>query len=490
MIPGWVQLGPYFFCAIGLCAALVPVTARLANRLGIVALPTGRHIHRSATPRIGGLAIAASFFLTLGFMVATVPVEWLKWLSLSRDQMTLLLGGCGVILVGGFWDDAKPIRPLAKFGYQIAAAVIAWFGGAAMESANLPIIGTVEFGSWSFPLSVLWIVAITNAINLLDGLDGLAAGVSGMIAMGMAAVALYVGNPVVGFICVGMAGACFGFLVHNWYPARVFMGDCGSNFLGFFLGAISLIGNRKGVTAVGLAASFILLGLPVIDMLFSIFRRTLQGRSPFSADRGHLHHLLLQLGLSQRRVVWILFCATLVLGGIGMAAGVQGGVFIGWGFAAVLLLAGLTYRWFGFRVRNILLRERGWSRAVARTQAEIPRKKNLGAVWKSLSVLARMMGFGSAELHLLEPEGEEVVAIYRRRHRPSSRDERPPLCLDLGRNRPRRAQLILRDFRARRSAHMMHRVALLMPVIDAVDQYIDELGQSSALDEEIARHSA
>jgi len=156
----------------------------------------------------------------------------------------------------------------------------------------------------------------------------------------------------------------------------------------------------------------------------------------------------------------------------------------------VLLLAGLTYRWFGFRMRNVLLRERGWSRAVARTQAQIPEKKNLGAVWKSMSVLSRMMGFGSAELHLLEPESEEVVAVYRRRHQPPLRDERPPLCLDLGRDKSRRAQLVLRDFRAKRSAHMMHRVALLMPVIDAVDQYIDKLGQTSALEEEIARNPA
>jgi hypothetical protein len=125
---------------------------------------------------------------------------------------------------------------------------------------------------------------------------------------------------------------------------------------------------------------------------------------------------------------------------------------------------------------------------VAKTTGEIPRKENLGAVWKSLSALARMMGFGSAELQLIEPESDEVVAIYRRRHQPQWRDNRPPLCLDLGRNRPRRAQLLLRDFRARRSAHMMHRVALLMPVLEAVDRYIDNLEQTAGLEEEIANH--
>ena len=140
-------------------------------------------------------------------------------------------------------------------------------------------------------------------------------------------------------------------------------------------------------------------------------------------------------------------------------------------------------------MRNVLLRERSWSRAVARTRKEIPHKENLGAVWKSLSVLSRLMGFGSAELQLLEPENDEVVAVYKRRHRPACMDDRPPLCLDLGRNRPRRAQLLLRDFRARRSAHMMHRVALLMPVLEAVDQYIDDLEASPALEEEIALHA-
>jgi UDP-GlcNAc:undecaprenyl-phosphate GlcNAc-1-phosphate transferase len=460
----------------------------VAQRLGIVAVPAGRHVHQFATPRIGGLAIAASFFVTMAFMVITVPYRWLAVLNLNPQQLGLLIGSGLVILVGGLWDDARPIKPAAKFGYQTAAALMAYYGGAAMESANLPLVGPVEFGWWALPVSLFWIVAITNAINLLDGLDGLASGVSGVIASGMAIVAIYLGNPVVGFICVAMAGASFGFLIHNWYPARVFMGDCGSNFLGFFLACISLIGNRKGVAAVGLAASFILLGLPVIDMLFSLFRRTLQGRSPVSADRGHLHHLLLQLGLSQRRVVMTLYLASIVGGGIGVVVGMQGGVYIGAGFALVLVLAGLTYHWFGFRVRNILLRERSWSRAVAKTKLEIPRKESLGAVCKTLSALARMMGFGSAELQLVEPESDEVLAIYRRRHQPQWRDSRPPLCLDLGRNRPRRAQLLLRDFRARRSAHMMHRVALLMPVLEAVNEYIDNLEQSAGLEAEIANH--
>lgn len=489
MVQQWVRFAPHFFCAVGLCAILVPLTGLVARRLGILAVPTGRHVHRLATPRIGGLAIAASFFVTLGLCVTTLRLEWLGDLNLSANQARLLVLSCAVVLAGGLWDDVRAVRPAVKFGYQFLAAVIAYFGGAALMKADLPLLGEFELGWWAFPVTLVWLVGITNAINLLDGLDGLAAGVSGMIAGGMAFVALYFDNVAVFAVCIAMAGSCFGFLVHNWYPARTFMGDCGSNFLGFFLGCMSLIGNRKGVAAVGLAASFMLLGLPVVDMLFSILRRTLRGRSPFSADRGHLHHLLLLLGLSQRRVVMILYLATLAVGGLGVVAAVARGVPVGYFFVAVLLLAGLTYRWFGFRVRSILLRERGWARAVEKTREQIPGKKDLGAVWKSVSTLTRMMGFGSAELHLLEPNNDEIVGVYKRRFDPAVANQRQPVRLDLGREHPPRAQLILRDFRARRSAHMMHRVALLMPVLDAVDRYIDDLEPSFQGDERAARRA-
>ncbi len=470
-----IRFGPHFFCAVGLCAILAPVTSWIAHRFGILSVPSGRHAHETATPRIGGLAIAAGFFVTLWLGVASLNLPWLAALQLEAKQPLLLIGAGLFMLAGGLWDDVRPMRPATKFAYQMIAATAAWYGGAQIESAHLPFVGLVEFGWFSLPLTLLWIVGITNALNLLDGLDGLAAGVTSMIAAGMGVVALYFseGNAVVAFIALTLAGASAGFLIHNWYPARVFMGDCGSNFLGFALACISLIGNRKGVAAVGLAASFLLLGLPVIDMLFSIFRRTMQGRSPFSADRGHLHHLLMHLGLSQRRVVMTLYLATLTLGAIGIVTGLKGGPWVGIGFAAAMVMAAVTYRWFGFRVRNILLRERNWQRAIERTREGVRSLESFGAVWHSLAALSRMMGFGSAELHLYEPDNEEAVAVYRRRNAPPNTSRHLPLCLELGRNKPVRAQLVLCDFRARRSAHLMHRVALMMPVLEEVERNID-----------------
>jgi len=468
------ELLPYFLAAVGLTAVLTPCSAAVARRLGAVVAPGGRHLHVRATPLLGGLGIALSFALTVAMAAWLLPIGWLRGPRLDPTGATGLIVACCVILLGGVWDDLRGLRPATKLGYQVLAAWIAYRSGAALVTAHLPVLGVVDLGWLALPASVLWIVGITNAINLLDGLDGLAAGVSAMIALAMGVVAISHDNPVVAALCVILAGASAGFLVHNFYPARVFMGDVGSNFVGFAVGCLSLVGYRKSVAAVGLAASFIILGLPVLDMLFSVLRRTAQGRSPFSADRGHLHHMLVALGLSQRRVVLLLYTVTLALGVLGTMAAMARGPVLGYCCLGVLVLAALTYRWFGFRIRNAVLRDRAWYRAVMKTRRKIEYQTDIRAIWRSLTAVLRMMGFASAEFHLFWGDADSPAAVFKRSLDPGARlaDENRKLRIDLGREDAAHAQLILSDPAPGHPAQMMNRVSLMRPVLEALDGFL------------------
>jgi len=466
------ELALYLGSAVGLTAAMTPLAAGLAKRVGAMAIPAGRHGHALATPRLGGLAIAVSFAIVVALAVANMPLSWLTDLHLSSGQVYLLLLGAGLILLGGGLDDILDFAPSTKLTVQLAGAVLAYFGSASIGSVYIPGLGSTPLGAADFPASVIWMLAITNAINLLDGLDGLAAGVTAVIATAMGAVAFGLGNPAFAVICFVLAGASCGFLVHNFHPARVFMGDSGSNFLGFCLGCLSLIGNRKNVAAVGLAASFIILGLPMLDMLFSMLRRTMQGRSPFSADRGHLHHMLVTLGLSQRRVALILYVVSLALGILGIVGALAGKPVVGYVLITMLALAAITYRLFGFRMWNDLLRQRSWHRAVKKTSAALVPGVNLNRSWKSLAAVLRLMGFGAAELHVYKEDGQPVELFSRSLEaNPNGTTSMPPVCLDLRRNGRLRARLYLRD-RKPRTVSMMYRVAILRPLLDSFEEYL------------------
>ncbi len=465
---------PYFLSALGLTAVFTPWSAGVARRLGAMVAPGGRHLHMRATPLLGGWAIALSCALTVALAAWLLPIEWMGGRRLNPSRVMWLITACCVVLVGGAYDDLRGTRPGAKLGVQVLAALIAYAGGAALVTAHVPFFGTLELGWLALPASVLWIVAITNAINLLDGLDGLAAGVGAMIALAMGVVAITHDNPVVAALCVILAGASTGFLVHNFYPAKVFMGDTGSNFLGFAIGCLSLVGYRKSIAAVGLAASFIILGLPVLDMLFSMLRRTAQGRSPFSADRGHLHHMLVALGLSQRRVVILLYLVALGLGVLGTIAAMARGPIIGYCCIVVLALALLTYRWFGFRIRNALLRERAWYRAVMKSQEKIRQQTDVRAIWRSLAAVVRMMGFASVELHVFRANADVPDAVFKRCLEPGSNsaENGKTLCIDLGPDDAAHAQLILSDPGTGHPARMMNRVTLMRPLLEAVNAFL------------------
>jgi UDP-GlcNAc:undecaprenyl-phosphate GlcNAc-1-phosphate transferase len=287
-------------------ALLTPLATRLAIRLGAVSAPGGRNVNVRAIPRLGGLAICGAFFAAIAALYASEASAALVLRTDVGRLVGLLLGAVGLCLVGAI-DDARRLPALYKVYAQIAAAIVAFAFGYRISAVWLPGVGTLFMGSFALPVTVLWIVGITNAINLIDGLDGLAGGVAFCAALTNLVVAVITGNTFVAVAMSALLGAIAGFLFFNFNPARIFMGDSGSYFVGFVLGTMSLVGAQIASTAVSLLVPILALGLPIIDTLFSMLRRVLERRSPFDPDRGHIHHRLLDMGFTHKRAVLVLY---------------------------------------------------------------------------------------------------------------------------------------------------------------------------------------
>ena len=284
-----------------------PIVKSLAFRIGAVDIPRdGRRMHDHPIPRMGGLAI---FF---GFMLSV-----LIFLPLTRPLRGMLLGGV-IIVVLGIFDDIYALPAKPKLLVQIIAALVAvLMGNRIVALSNFNIFSDdlfLELGWLSYPITILWIVGITNAVNLIDGLDGLACGVSTISSMTLLVIALMVAEPDVAILTAALAGACLGFLPYNINPAKIFMGDTGSTFLGFILAVVSVQGLFKFYTIISFAAPFLMLGLPIFDTCFAILRRLAKGQSPMSPDRGHIHHRLIDMGFSQKQAVAMLYVISAILG--------------------------------------------------------------------------------------------------------------------------------------------------------------------------------
>lgn len=284
-----------------------PVVRILAFKIGAVDVPKdSRRMHKDPIPRIGGLAIF------LGFLLSS-----LMFLPLTEPFQGMLLGAILIVILGVF-DDIYELPAKPKFCVQILAAVIAAMHGNVITILSNPNIFSTEpywhLGILSIPFTVLWIVAITNAVNLIDGLDGLACGVSTISSMTMLVIALTVSEGYVAILMGALVGACLGFLPYNLNPAKIFMGDTGSTFLGFVLAVTSIQGLFKLFAIVSFAVPFLILGLPIFDTCFAILRRLATGRSPMSADREHIHHRLIDMGFSQKQAVATLYVISAILG--------------------------------------------------------------------------------------------------------------------------------------------------------------------------------
>ena len=284
-----------------------PVVRTLVFRVGAVDVPPdSRRMHNHPIPRLGGLAIF------LGFLLSA-----LIFVPLDPSLRGMLLGAV-VIVILGIFDDIYALPALPKLLVQIGAASIAVLMGNKIEILSNPNIFSSNpywvLGWLSIPISVFWIVGITNAVNLIDGLDGLACGVSTISSMTMLVIALTVAEPDVALLMAALAGGCIGFLPYNLNPAKIFMGDTGSTFLGFILATVSIDGLFKSYAIISFAVPFLMLGLPIFDTCFAILRRVSHGQSPMAPDRGHIHHRLIDMGFNQKQAVAVLYVISAILG--------------------------------------------------------------------------------------------------------------------------------------------------------------------------------
>lgn len=284
-----------------------PVVRMLAQKMGAMDVPKdARRMHDHPIPRMGGLAIFLGFLLTV-----------LLFAELTTQVRGMLLGAV-IIVVLGIFDDIYSLSAKFKFVVQIAAAGIAVGTGNIIEVLSNPNIFSSnpywELGWLGWPITVIWIVAITNAVNLIDGLDGLACGVSTISSMSMLVIALVLNEGNVAIFLAALAGGCIGFLPYNLNPAKIFMGDTGSTFLGYILAVVSIQGMFKMYSVISFVVPFLMLGLPIFDTAFAFIRRIAHGQSPMKPDRSHVHHRLIDMGFSQKQAVAVLYVISAILG--------------------------------------------------------------------------------------------------------------------------------------------------------------------------------
>lgn len=300
--------------ALLISLALTPFIRRYCLRHHVLDFPTDpRRIHRVPIPRLGGIAIYAAFFLPLFAMFFSAGDAFDLFVEHADVLLSLFAAGSLVFAIG-VYDDMYGATVPQKFAAQTLAAVAMHSLGFKITLLSVPFIGSVPLGIWGFPLTILWIVGLTNALNFIDGIDGLACGVGFFSITTMFILSIFLHHPLTAFFAAALAGAILGFAMYNFAPASIFMGDSGSLFIGFIIAAISLQGSQKSSTAVVLLIPVVALGLPITDTVLAILRRVSKGLSPFSADKEHIHHKLLGMGFSSRQVVLILYAVCITLG--------------------------------------------------------------------------------------------------------------------------------------------------------------------------------
>jgi len=288
--------------------AATPLVKKLAISVGAMDIPKdNRRMHKKPIPRLGGLAIFIAFVVSV-----------LLFVEIDREMRGILIGALMIVALGVL-DDIHSLKALPKFFVQILAAIVVVLHGCRIEFISNPVITSsatyLQLGNVvSVVITIVWIVAITNAVNFIDGLDGLAVGVSGISAATMLIVAILVAERNIALIMAALFGACLGFIPYNFNPAKIFMGDTGATFLGFILATISIQGLFKLYAIISFAVPFLILGVPIFDICFAIIRRLAKGQNPMTADRGHVHHRLIDMGFDQKQSVMITYMLTAILG--------------------------------------------------------------------------------------------------------------------------------------------------------------------------------
>ncbi|MGH3495280.1 MAG: glycosyltransferase family 4 protein [Sciscionella sp.] len=311
-----------FLVATAVAALLTPLAGRLARRVGAIAYPSDRGLAREPTPELGGLAILAAVVLAaVIWLPGTIVLAKSAHAGAAGVVHTwTLIGGAVLIALVGAIDDTINLPPLLKLAGQIGAAVVAAAGGAVINSVTLPFIGGLQFTDAARPLSVVWLVTLMNIVNFSDGVDGLAAGVCTIDGAAFAVIAFTLPDGTSPAVLAAItAGASLGFLFHNRYPAKIFMGDTGANLLGYLLGVAAVIGSLKANAIVALAVPLLVLAVPFMDTGFVVAKRLKYRHAPWHADAEHFHHRMARIGFSQRRTVAYLYAWTLMLAGVALA---------------------------------------------------------------------------------------------------------------------------------------------------------------------------
>lgn len=411
-----------FAATLMLGLGITPWLIRVARRYGLVDDPGLRKVHASAVPRIGGVAIAAPTLLISFVVYRLNNAVGEAFREVSVQVLAFLLAGVFIFAVG-LYDDVRGIRARNKLLAQLVAAAVVCAAGIRIEDIGLTANTYIELGILSVPLTLFWIVGVTNAVNLIDGLDGLAGGVSAIACGVIALFAFHSGDQVMVVVMLALLGSLCGFLVFNFNPAKVFMGDSGSLFLGFVLATASVLTSHTQATAVGLLLPLLALGVPIFDTLFSMVRRVLERRSMFAADRGHIHHKLLEMGLNQRQVVLVIY-------GLSLAAAAMGGLMLMLQdatrfvpFAVSLLVLVLAFRVIGVvRLRESLGRLHR-NRAIMRERATEQEQFHEAALcfqnisdiqewWASVCMAAEILHFSGLRLRFERRHENEPDEVF------------------------------------------------------------------------------
>jgi len=421
-----VYLGSAFLALV-----ITPVVIFLAGRINALDLPGTRNIHSRPIPRIGGVAIFTS---TISLVLAALLLQNAIGTAFRNilPKVIVLLSGSAFVFVVGLIDDIRGLPARIKLLAELAAAMAVCAVGVRIVSLTIADWLTLNLGWFSWPLTMLWIVGITNAVNLSDGLDGLAAGISAIACGAIAVFAVYSGQVVMAILMLALLGSLTGFLFFNFNPAKVFMGDCGSLFLGFTISAASVMclakpalsGVEGSATFVGLALPVLALGIPIFDTLLSMLRRFLERRSLFSPDRSHFHHRLLDLGLAQRHVVVTIYLVTLLSAGLGLFMMVRqdiGSLIV---FGCVLLLIvllfqavgtiGLRETLIGLQEKYVLTQRQKQERATfEHLQLQFRQVRNFDQRWLAICEAAQQMNFVWVCLKTSYEDGRINTTVWR-----------------------------------------------------------------------------
>ena len=441
-------MGTYFFtylCSALLAILITPVIILLARRLNMLDFLNARKVHFKPIPRIGGTAI---------FTAATIMMIAMLFLDNSigeairsvKNQVLALLAAGAFIFLTGLIDDLYGLRARYKLLAQIIAATGVCIAGVQIKSLNVANLFTIDFGWLSIPITVFWIISITNAVNLIDGLDGLAAGISAIACAIIAIFAFTIAQNLMVIFMLALLGSLSGFLLFNFNPARIFLGDCGSMYLGFILASTSVMCAIKSGTMVALALPAIALGLPIFDTIFSVLRRYIGRWGIMSADRGHLHHKLLDMGLRHRHVVLIMYAITILAAGLGMFMMITSGGGTVAIFICEIMLLLLIFRAFNtVHLREIIAKLR-YNKVISNeakkdvdvfedTHLKFHKTMSFKEWWQAVSEMAEKEGFLELCLTATAKSGRSHRFIWHRRNGEQNQDEIISMRLPIGGHR-------------------------------------------------------